>query len=68
VRRPGPWRKLHKEKLCNFFSPHIIRKIKSKRMREIGHVAHMGKINAYKTLVGKPERRNHFEDLGIGGG
>jgi hypothetical protein len=30
--------------------------IKSRRMRLVGHVAHMGKItNAYKILVGKPE-------------
>jgi hypothetical protein len=32
--------------------------IKSRRMRWAGHVACMGeKINAYRILVGKPERR-----------
>jgi hypothetical protein len=31
--------------------------IKSRRMRWVRHVAHMGEIrNVYKVLVGKPER------------
>jgi hypothetical protein len=35
---------------------HIIRIIKSRRMRWAGHVARMGdKRNAYRILVGKPE-------------
>jgi hypothetical protein len=35
---------------------HIIRMIKSRRMRWAGHVARMGeKRNAYRILVGKPE-------------
>jgi hypothetical protein len=34
----------------------IIRMIKSRRMRWVGHVARMGeKGNAYRLLVGKPE-------------
>jgi hypothetical protein len=33
----------------------IIRIIKSQRMKWAGHVARMGKRNAYRLLVGKPE-------------
>jgi hypothetical protein len=37
-------------------SPRIIRIIKSRRMRWVGHVARMGeKRNTYRILVGKPE-------------
>jgi hypothetical protein len=40
----GGWRKLHNEKLHNFYcSPSIIRMIKSRRMRFAGHVACMGR-------------------------
>jgi hypothetical protein len=40
----GEWRKLHNEELRNlYFSPSIIRIIKSKRMRWAGHVARMGR-------------------------
>jgi hypothetical protein len=55
----GGWRKLHIEELHNLYSsPSIIRIIKSRRMRWAGHVAGMGeKGNAYKILVGKPERK-----------
>jgi hypothetical protein len=36
----GGWRKLHTEELHNlYFSPSIIRMIKSRRMRWAGHVA-----------------------------
>jgi len=53
----GGWRRLHNEKLHNFYtSPNIIRVIKSRRMRWVGHVAYMGEMrNAYKILFGKPE-------------
>jgi hypothetical protein len=52
----GSWRKLHNEELHNFYSsPSIIRMIKSRRMRWVGHVARMGeKRNAYRILVGSP--------------
>jgi hypothetical protein len=41
-----------------YFSPSIIRIIKARRMRWVGHVARMGgKRNAYRLLVGKPEGR-----------
>jgi hypothetical protein len=53
----GGWRKLHNEELHNLYSsPSIIRVIKSRRMRWVGHVARMGeKRNVYRLLVGKPE-------------
>jgi hypothetical protein len=39
-----------------YSSPNIIRIIKSRRMRWVGHVARTGgKKNAYRLLVGKPE-------------
>jgi hypothetical protein len=53
----GEWRKLRNEELHDLFSsPSIIRIIKSRRMRWVGHVARMGqKRNVYRLLVGKPE-------------
>jgi hypothetical protein len=51
------WRKQHKEELYHLYSsPGMIRIIKSRRMRWMGHVARMGKKrNRYGFLVGKPE-------------
>jgi hypothetical protein len=53
----GGWRKLHNEELHNLYSsPSIIRIIKSRRMRRVGHVARMGENKkVYRLLVGKPE-------------
>jgi hypothetical protein len=53
----GEWRKVRNEKLRDLYSPpSIIRIIKSRRIRWVGHVARMGeKRNAYRLLVGKPE-------------
>jgi hypothetical protein len=40
----GEWKKLHNEELNDLYSsPSIIRIIKSRRMREVGHVARRGK-------------------------
>jgi hypothetical protein len=40
----GEWSKLHNE-LCDLYSsPSIIRIIKSRRMRWVGHVLQMGEI------------------------
>jgi hypothetical protein len=53
----GDWRKLHNEELHNLYSsPNIITVIKSKRMRSVGQVAHIGEMRTeYKILVRKPE-------------
>jgi hypothetical protein len=53
----GEWRKLHNEDLRDlYYSPSIIRIIKSRRMRWADHVARMrAKRNAYRLLVVKPE-------------
>jgi hypothetical protein len=58
----GGWRKLHNEELHNLYSPpNIIRMTKSRMMRWRGHVACMGeKRNAYRILVGKPERKRQL--------
>jgi hypothetical protein len=55
----GEWRQFHNKELSDLYSsPSIIRIIKSRRMRWASHVARMGeKRNAYKLLVGKPERK-----------
>jgi hypothetical protein len=59
----GEWRRLHSGELhilC--LSPDIIRQIKSRRMRWVGHVARMreGK-NVYRVLMGKPEGKRPLE-------
>jgi hypothetical protein len=53
----GEWRKLHNEEFHDFYSlPSIIRIIKSRTMRWVGHVARMGeKRNAYRLVVRKQE-------------
>jgi hypothetical protein len=58
-RMTGGWRKLHNEELHNlYYSPSIIRIIKSRKMRWAGHVARMReKRIVYRLLVGKPERK-----------
>jgi hypothetical protein len=65
----GGWRKLHSDELHGLYSsPSIIRAIKARRMRWAEHVARMVEARgAYNMLIGKPERGNHWEDLGVDG-
>jgi hypothetical protein len=53
----GSWRKLHNDELHSlYFSPIIIRVIKSRRMRLAEHVACRGEERGvYRVLVGRPE-------------
>jgi len=55
----GGWRKLHNEELNDpYCSPNIVRVIKSRRMRWVGHVAHMGeRTGVNRILVGIPGRK-----------
>jgi hypothetical protein len=80
----GEWRKLHSEELHNLYSsPDIIRQIKSRRKRWVGHVARMReerklyKVFMVKSEVkrplGRPRRRwedgirMDLRDIGLGG-
>jgi hypothetical protein len=58
----GEWRKLHNEELHDLYSsPSIIRMIKSKRMRWVGHVARIWeRKNAYRLLIGEPEGKRQL--------
>jgi hypothetical protein len=45
-----------------YSSPNIVRVIKSRRMRWVGHVARMGEgKDVYMVLVGRPERKRPLE-------
>jgi len=64
----GDWRRLHNEKLCNFYASPNIRSVKPWSMRWAGHVALMGEIrNRYSILFGKHEGRDHLGHLAIDG-
>jgi hypothetical protein len=50
----GGWRKLHNEELPDLYSsPSIIRMIKLRRMRWVGHVARMGEEEHVRVIGGK---------------
>jgi hypothetical protein len=53
----GSWRKLHNDELHSLYSSsNIVRVIKSRRMRWVGHEARMGEgRGVYRVLVGRPE-------------
>jgi hypothetical protein len=61
--------KVQNEELYALYStPDIIRVIKPKRLRWVGHLARMRAMrDAYKILVKKPERRKQFEDPKVDG-
>jgi hypothetical protein len=59
----GGWRKLHNEELNNLYSsPSIIRMIKSRRMRSVGHVTRMGRREMHIGFWWEEQKgRNHQE-------
>jgi hypothetical protein len=58
----GEWRRLHNEELNDLYLwPNIIRAIKPRRMKWVGHVARMGlRRGAYRNVVVRPEGRPPF--------
>jgi len=51
-----------------YFSPNIVRVIKSRIRRWAGHVERMDeRRGVYRVLVGKPEGRDHSGDPGVHG-
>jgi hypothetical protein len=60
MEKDGSRRKLHNDELHGLYSsPDIVRVIKSRRMRQVGCVAHMGNgRGVHRILVGRPERKN----------
>ena len=58
----GEWRKLHNEELSDLYSlPNIVRVVKSRRMRWVGHVARIGeRRGVQRVLVGKPEGKRQL--------
>ena len=53
----GEWRKLHNEECSDLYAlPNIVWVVKLRRMRWVGHVAHVGEgRGVHRVLVGKPE-------------
>jgi hypothetical protein len=47
-------------------TPNIIRQIKSRRMRWVGHMARMGD-ETVQGFGGKARRKDHLEDQGVDG-
>ena len=64
----GEWRRLHNEELNEMYSPNIVRVIKSRRMRWVGRLAHLGEGRGlYRVLVGKPEGKRPHGRQGVDG-
>ena len=60
---------MHNDELNDLYSsPNNVRVIKSRRMRWAGHMARMGEERGvYRVLVGKPEGKSYWGDLGVDG-
>jgi hypothetical protein len=66
----GSWRKVHNNELHSLYSsPNIVRAIKSRRLRWVGHMARMeeGRGEVFTGFwLGGPKVKDHWEDLGVG--
>jgi hypothetical protein len=63
-------KKLYNDELHSLYSsPNIFRVIKSRRLRWVGGSCstHGEERIIYRVLVGRPEGKRHWEDLGVGG-
>ena len=65
----GEWRRMHNEELNDLYSsPNIVRVIKSRRMRWVGHVARMDEERGcIVSWWGNRRERDDWEDLGVVG-
>jgi len=65
----GEWRRLHNEELNDLYcSPNIVRVIKLRRMRRVGHVARMGEgRGVIGSWWGNRREGVHWGDLGVDG-
>jgi hypothetical protein len=63
------WRKLHYDELHSLYSsPTIVRVIKSRSMRWVGHGARMGEVrNVYRILVGSSKGKRPLGRPRLGG-
>jgi len=63
----GGWRRLHNEELNDLqSSPDIFWVIKSRRMRCVGHIAHMGRTEMHTGFWwGNQRERDNLENPGI---
>jgi hypothetical protein len=55
----GDWKRLHDELRDLYSSPNVIRVIKSRLAKWVGHAARVGEKGfAYRVLLGKPEGKH----------